>query len=112
MTALSKRRLLQAFVGLGALGVTGVAFAEVPGSLSTVDSVGAAEIGRAWLAVRTGVTARALTADLFPRGLDDAGVRALGERARDDFRRAAIFRHKGWRLSETEARLCALIALS
>ena len=112
MTALSKRRLLQAFVGLGALSVAGVAGASVPAALSGVDAAGAAEIGRAWLAGRAGVTARALAADLFPGGLDDAGVRALRERARDDFGRGAIFRHGGWRLSETEARLCALIALS
>lgn len=112
MTALSKRRLLQAFVGLGALGVTGIAFAEIPTALSGIDPAGAADIGRAWLASRTGVTARALTADLFPRGLDAAAARTLAERARNDFRRGAIFRHRGWRLSETEARLCALIALS
>lgn len=112
MTALSKRRLLQAFVGLGALGVAGIAGAAGSTPLSAVDPVGAADIGRAWLAGRTGVTARALNADLFPRGFDDAGVRALAERARNDFGKGAIFRHKGWRLSGTEARLCALIALS
>lgn len=111
MTALSKRRLLQAFVGVGAVALAGgVAAGSAP--LAGVDAVGASEIGRAWLAGRPGVTARALSADLFPGGLDDAGLKAVAERSRADFGRGAMFNHKGWRLSETEARICALIALS
>jgi hypothetical protein len=112
MTTLSKRSLLQAFLGVGAVALAGAATAAVPVVLAGVDPVGADQIGRAWMGGRSGVTVRALTADLFPAGLDEAGLRAVAQRVRDDFSRGAMFVHRGWRLSETEARLCALIALS
>lgn len=112
MTVLSKRGLLQAFIGVGAVALAGTAGAAVPAPLAGVDAAGAAEIGQAWLSARSGVTARALSADLFPRGLSDSALRGISDRVRADFARGVVFAHKGWFLSETEARICALIALS
>ena len=109
MTALSKRGLLKALAGLAAVSVAGGAYARTP-QLAAVDAVGAAEIGRAWLALHPSNVA-ALRVAVFPNGSDEAGPR-LAQRVRADFRRDAIFVHKGWFLSETEARLCALIALA
>lgn len=112
MRTLSKRRLLQAFVGVGAVALTGAAQAGVAAPLAGIDAAGAGQIGQAWLSARQGVTARALSADLFPRGLTDNAVRGTSDRIRADFARGAVFAHRGWFLSETEARICALIALA
>lgn len=112
MSTLSKRRLLQAFLGVSAVALTGAAQAAAPAPLAGIDAAGAAQIGQAWLASRSNVTARGLGAELFPRGLTDTAVRGMAERVRADFDRGAVFAHRGWFLSETEARICALIALS
>lgn len=106
--ALSKRALLRTLAGLTVVSVAGVAQAKTP-ALAAIDPAGAAEIGRAWLE-KTPTTAAALRADLVPAS-DDTPAR-LKSRVRDDFRAGRMFVHKGWFLSETEARLCALISLS
>jgi stage V sporulation protein SpoVS len=112
MTALSKRGLLRALAGLAAVSAAGGAYAAVrtPG-IAAVDAVGAGEIGRAWLAAHPSDMA-ALRRAVFPNGQDAETGPRLAERVRADFRRDAVFVHRGWFLSETEARLCALIALA
>ena len=106
--ALNKRALLQTLAGLAVASAAGIAQAKTP-AISGIDPVGAADIGRAWLE-KTPATAAALRADLVPAS-DDTPARLMG-RVRDDFRAGRMFVHKGWFLSETEAKLCALISLS
>jgi hypothetical protein len=66
-------------------------------------------IGQAYLAANPGADLAALRRDLLPNGFDDAARERLRVRASDDFRAARVFIFKGWRLSETEARLFALL---
>ena len=110
MTTLSKRGLLQALAGLAAVSVAGVVHARTP-DIAAIDAVGAAGIGRAWLALHP-ADAPALRAALFPRDKPEETLPRLARRVRTDFERGDIFVHKGWFLSDTEARICALIALS
>lgn len=112
MPMLSKRRLLLVLSGLAAVSITGVpgpGSARTP-SLAAVDAVGATEIGRAWLALHPS-SAADLREAVFPGGQDGASP-GLAERVRSEFDAGALFSHKGWFLSVTEARLCALIALA
>lgn len=106
--ALSKRALLQTLAGLAVVSAAGIAQAKTP-AIAAIDPAGAAEIGGAWLAAHPADRAT-LRAELVPAS-DDAPAR-LKNRVRDDFRAGRIFMHKGWFLSETEAKLCALISLS
>jgi hypothetical protein len=48
--------------------------------------------------------------DLLPNGFDQEARSRLRARAAEDFRAARVFIFKGWRISETEARLFALLA--
>ncbi|MDO1559366.1 hypothetical protein Q0812_07985 [Brevundimonas sp. 2R-24] len=107
-TLLSKRTLLQTLAGLAIASAAGLAQARTP-AIAAIDAEGAADIGRSWLAQHP-ETASALRADLVPPS-DDAPLR-LRSRVRDDFRAGRMFIHRGWYLSETEARLCALITIS
>ena len=107
MTMLSKRGLLQALAGIAVASAAGVTQARTPG-IAAIDAAGASDIGRAWLAVHPS-DAAALRADLVPT--DDSPVGRLKTRVHDDYRAGRLFVHKGWFLSETEARLCALISL-
>lgn len=109
---LSKRDLLRAVAGIVALSAAGSAGAALLApATGEVDAAGAAGIGRAWLALHP-VKAKTLRAGLFPHGADETQLAHLADRIRRDFREGAIFTHKGWFLSETEARLCALISLT
>jgi hypothetical protein len=110
MTTLSKRGLLQALTGLAAVSISGLAHARTP-DIAAIDAVGAAGIGRAWLALHPS-DAPALRAALFPRDRPEESLPRLARRVSADFERGDIFVHKGWFLSDTEARICALIALS
>lgn len=113
MTRLSKRGLLRALAGLAAASVANGAYAAVrTPEIAAVDAIGAAEIGRAWLAARPSEDAAVLRRAVFPNGQNSETGPGLAERVRAEFRRDAVFLHKGWFLSETEARLCALIALA
>lgn len=112
MTTLNKRDLLRALAGLAAVSAAGGAQALVrTPQIAAVDAVGATAIGRAWLALHPSDSA-ALRADLFPPGQAEETLPRVAQRVRTDFSRGAVFAHKGWFISETEARLCALIALS
>ncbi len=67
-------------------------------------------IGQAYLAANPSMDPATLRATLLPTGFD-AGARArLRALVAADFRAARVFVFKGWRLSETEARLFALLA--
>lgn len=107
MTMLSKRGLLQALAGIAVASAAGAAQARTPG-IAAIDAAGASDIGRAWLAVHPG-DAATLRADLVPT--DDSPVGRLKARVHEDYQEGRLFVHRGWFLSETEARLCALISL-
>jgi hypothetical protein len=105
MSILTRRVLLGCLAGLA----SAPALAATPNGLPVLDQAAAKQIGQAWLALRP--TARAdLERSLSPRGsLDIAAMRA---RVAADFRRRRVFDYQGWRLSDTEGRLFALLALS
>lgn len=111
MTAFSKRGLLRALAGLAAVSAASPLLARTP-DIAAVDAVGASLIGRAWLLARPGEDAAFLRRAVFPDGPDSETGPRLAQRVRADFADDRIFLHDGWFLSETEARLCALIALA
>ncbi len=111
MTLISKRRLLQTLAGLAAVSAAGPARAVKTPDIAAIDAAGATEIGRAWLA-RHPEGAAELRAAIFPNGWSDDARPRLVDRVRTDFRNNALFGHRGWFVSETEARLCALISLA
>ena len=102
MTPLSKRELLRTLAAITTIAAVGPALASAP----DVDAAAAGEIGRAWLAQHPSDAAK-LRAEFGTEALS-----RLRERVRADFERDALFTHTGWFVSHTEARLCALIALS
>ena len=110
-TMIDKRSLLRALLAVGALSATG-AHARAADALAGVDAVAAADIGRVWLTMNPHATARALNAVLFPHGRGEAALQRLTGTVRSDFTDGKLFVYKGWRLSDTEGRICALIALA
>lgn len=66
-------------------------------------------IGHAYLDANAGVDLEALRNELLPVGFDSEAIPRLRARVAADFRAARVFVFKGWRLSETEARLFALL---
>ncbi len=82
------------------------------------DTAEAAELGRAYLARYPAEADRSLLEAqlLEPAGggpQDPPVLRTrLRERIRRDFPDSRLFRHRGWLLSRTEARLCALASLT
>jgi hypothetical protein len=116
MTALARRDLLAALVAATA----GAALPALARASSTdlkatlfadLDMAAAARIGQAWLAARPPTTAAVLTTRLFPNGRGPEVLPALRRRVAEDFRRGAVFVHRGWRLSDTEGALFGLLAL-
>jgi len=101
---LSKRDVLLA---LGAL----AAGAALPAAAqaSAPDLSAGRAIGQAYLAANPSADLAALRSDLLPNGFDATAPQRLRERAAADFRAARVFVFKGWRISETEARLFALL---
>lgn len=102
--SLSKRDVLLALTALAA----GAAVPAVAQTNAPDLSAGRA-IGQAYLAANPSVDLVALRSDLLPSGFNDSAVTHLRARAAEDFRAARVFIFKGWRLSETEARLFALL---
>ena len=47
-----------------------------------------------------------------PHVFGEAGERSSGEQVASDFRAGRVFIHRGWRLADTEAAVCALLALT
>lgn len=102
--SLSKRDILLALAALATSAVIPAAAQTNAPDLSAGQA-----IGQAYLAANPDADLAALRNDLLPHGFDaDAGPR-LRTRAAADFRAARVFIFKGWRLSETEARLFALL---
>jgi hypothetical protein len=102
--SLSKRDVLLALAALA----TSAAFPATAQS-GTPDLSAGRAIGQAYLAANPGADLAALRSDLLPRGFDAAAGQRLRARAAADFRAAHVFVFKGWRISETEARLFALL---
>jgi hypothetical protein len=107
---LARRDLLAAL--LAATALPGLARAASTAPLfGDLDHAAAARIGKAWLAARPDIGAGALAKRLFPNGRDPDALPALRRQVAEDFRRGAVFVHRGWRLSDTEGALFGLLAL-
>lgn len=104
-----RRDLLTALVALSATPV--LARGAAPGGLTELDHAAVARIGEAWRTLHPEFTARKLEARLFPGGRGAAALPRLRGQAAVDFRRGAVFSYRGWRLSDTEGALLALLFL-
>lgn len=93
-------------LALGALAAGGAQAAP-----AGVDPQAAQAIGAAYLARRPGFDARKAQAELLPDGWSPAALRRLRARAARDFRDGRLFVHRGWRLSETEGMLFAILTV-
>jgi hypothetical protein len=98
-----RRDVLLALTALGA-GAALPAAAQV----NPADLAAGRAIGQAYLAAHPADLV-ALRNDLLPGGFTPGATAQLRTRAAADFRAARVFVFKGWRLSETEARLFALL---
>jgi len=115
MTVLARRDLLAALVALTA-GSALPALAKQEGAKAApafddLDHDAVERIGRAWLAQNPGIDTPALAKRLFPDGRGPSTLAGLRERAAQDFRKGAVFVHRGWRLSDTEGALFGLLTL-
>jgi len=99
---LTKRNLLAA---LAALAVT-PALAQTNSGL---DLSAARSVGQAYLAAYPNADLSPLRAALSAGG-PNAAIEAARQRVRADFAAGRVFVYRGWRLSETEAQLCALLS--
>jgi hypothetical protein len=102
--SLSKRDVLLALAALAA----GAALPAAAQTTAPDLSAGRA-IGAAYLAAHPGANLSQLRNDLLPSGFTPEAVTRLRSRAAADFRAQRVFIFKGWRLSETEAQLFALL---
>jgi hypothetical protein len=103
----SRRDLLAALVALAAT----PALARAPEAFAGLDPAAVQRIGKAWREQHPAVTAAMLTKRLFPNGRGVAALPRLREQAAADFRKGSIFAYRGWRLSNTEGALLALLSL-
>jgi hypothetical protein len=101
----SKRDILLALAALGAAAALPAAAQATALDLSDGRAVGAA-----YLAANPNADITTLRNELLPDGFTDEAAGRLRARAAEDFGAARVFVFKGWRLSETEARLFALLA--
>lgn len=98
---MNKRQILLALAALGA--GAGVAAAQ-----PALDLAGGAAIGAAYRAAHSNADLAPLRA-IIANGIESA-LPTLRTRVAADFSRGATFVHAGWRMSETEAQLFALLA--
>jgi hypothetical protein len=103
--SVSKREVLLALAALGA----GAALPAAAQPVAPDLSAGRA-IGQAYLTANPNIDLPALRHALLPEGFGLETAPRLRARAAEDFRNARIFIFKGWRISETEALLFALLA--
>lgn len=103
----TRRDLLTALIAFAAAPGLGVAAAPFP----DLDHNAVRRIGQAWRDNHPGVTDRTLSARLFPAGRGPEALPALRAAVAADFRAGRIFVHRGWRLSDTEGALFALLAM-
>jgi hypothetical protein len=80
-------------------------------AIDGLDPVAIRRIGQAWLEQHPHATARDLAQRLFPVGRGPDALPRLRAQAAADFRRALVFAYRGWRLSDTEGALFALLWL-
>lgn len=103
---LSKRQILLALAAIGA----SAALPATAQQTSALDVSAGRAIGQAYLAANPSMDPAVLRATLLPTGFDAGAPARLRALVSADFRAARVFIFKGWRLSETEARLFALLA--
>ena len=101
---IDRRQILAALAALGA----GAAWGASAETLAGIDPAAAARIGRAYLAAHPGARD---AHELMPDGWSPAALHSLRGRVAEDFRRNRMFVHAGWRLSDTEGRLFALLSV-
>lgn len=103
----SRRDLLAALVALAAT----PALARTPDAFAGLDPAAVRRIGEAWRKQHPNQSIRELTKRLFPAGRGPDALPGLRAQAAADFRRGAVFTYRGWRLSDTEGALLALLSL-
>ncbi|HEY8572611.1 hypothetical protein [Phenylobacterium sp.] len=102
---IDRRQVLAALAALAACPAAAAA--------ATVDPEGARRIGDAYLAAHPAARdAARLRAALMPGDWSAAALARLRSRVAADFRAGRVFAYRGWRLSDTEGRLFALVALT
>lgn len=105
----SRRDLLAALVALAA--TPALARASAPEPFAGLDPAAVKRIGEAWRVAHPRVTVQRLETRLFPAGRGKAALPRLRDQAKADFRSGAVFTYRGWRLSDTEGALLALLSL-
>lgn len=104
---MSRRRdLLAALVAIAATPALARA-----GQVEGLDPAAIRRIGQAWREDHPHVTPRDLAQRLFPDGRSADALPRLRPQVALDFRRGAVFVYQGWRLSDTEGALFALLWL-
>ena len=103
----SRRDLLATLLALAAT----PALARAPDAFAGLDPAAVRKIGEAWRKTRPDASVRALTMRLFPTGRGHDTLSRLRVQAAADFRKGAVFNYRGWRLSDTEGALFALLSL-
>lgn len=104
---LSKRDLLLALAALGAS-------AALPASAQSTapDLAPGRAIGAAYRAANPNEDWPAIRSTLLPSGVNPEAIARLRAVSAADFGAGRVFVHEGWRISQTEARLFALLAAS
>ena len=105
----TRRDLLAALVALAA--APSLARAAPSTLFPGLDKEAVRRIGEAWRQAHPEATAPKLSAKLFPKGRGPEALADLRRAAASDFRAGAVFVHRGWRLSNTEGALFALLSL-
>ena len=110
---LARRDLLTTLLALTASAAlpTLACATEPADAFADLDRDAVERIGRAWLEQNPGNSAKTLATWLFPGGRSAGTLADLRRRTAEDFRKGAVFIHRGWRLSQTEGALFGLLAL-
>lgn len=101
---ISRRDVILALAALGA----GVDSAGA--QTARLDLSAGRSIGQAYIAANPATDLARIRDGLLPGGFTHEAVVRLRALAAADFRSARVFTFKGWRLSETEAQLFALLS--
>ena len=106
MTGLNRREIVAV---LGSLAALAAAPALAQPSAGAIDLSAGKSIGQAYLKANPKVSLAQLRRTHLPDGVRPEALTRLRARAAADFREGRVFVHEGWRLSETEAQLFALL---
>jgi hypothetical protein len=104
----SRRDLLTGLVALAA--TPALARAATPDAFAGLDPAAVQRMGKAWRELHPNVNAAVLAKRLFPAGRGLAALPRLRDQAAADFRKGSVFAYRGWRLSDTEGALLALLS--